>query len=74
MQCIYFNFEQMYGSYGIDFFHAHHLISISESGKSYQMDPIKDLRPVCINCHSMLHKSNPALSIEELKLVIRNKP
>lgn len=29
--------------------------------------PIHDLRPVCPNCHAMLHKRNPAYSIEELK-------
>ena len=32
-----------------------------------EVDPVKDLRPVCPNCHAMLHKQTPALNIEKLK-------
>ncbi len=45
----------------------HHLKQLSEVGEEYEVDPIKDLRPVCPNCHSMLHRKRLALSIEELK-------
>lgn len=69
-----FDFEQRYGSYGKGFIHVHYLIPISEIGESYQIDPIKDLRPVCPNCHSMIHRSNPALSIQELKSMVKNQP
>jgi len=31
------------------------------------MRTILDLRPVCPNCHAMLHKRTPAISIEELQ-------
>ena len=31
------------------------------------MDPIKDLRPVCPNCHAMLHRAVPALSIDDIR-------
>lgn len=61
------NFEREYGDYGKGFIHVHHLTKISDIGMEYQIDPIKDLRPVCPNCHSMLHKSNPPLTIEELQ-------
>jgi type I restriction enzyme R subunit len=40
---------------------------LSQIGHEYRLDPIADLRPVCPNCHSMLHKKRPAISIEELK-------
>jgi 5-methylcytosine-specific restriction protein A len=39
-------------------------------GKNYEIDPIKDLRPVCPNCHSMLHKGEQTLTIDELKKII----
>lgn len=67
-----FSFEDVYGpALGTDFIHVHHLIPLSEVGESYQIDPIKDLRPVCPNCHAMLHRKKPAYSIDELKEIIR---
>lgn len=68
-----FDFEKTYGKLGKGFIHVHHLIPISEIGKLYQIDPIEDLRPVCPNCHSMLHRKNPPLSIRELKEIIYNE-
>lgn len=62
-----FSFEKKYGTLGKDFIHVHHIIDISSIGHEYSIDPIKDLIPVCPNCHSMLHKTKPALSIETLK-------
>lgn len=62
-----FNFEQMYGEIGQGFVHVHHLKPLSEIGEKYKLNPIQDLRPVCPNCHAMLHRRKPAYSIEELK-------
>jgi 5-methylcytosine-specific restriction protein A len=30
------------------------------------LDPEADLRPVCPNCHAMLHRTKPAMSVSEL--------
>ncbi|MBN8493862.1 MAG: HNH endonuclease [Burkholderiales bacterium] len=68
-----FNFEREFGSRGEGFIHVHHLKPLSEIGDEYQLDPIKDLRPVCPNCHSMLHASTPAASIEELIAARRSR-
>lgn len=62
-----FDFEEKYGELGKGFIHVHHLVPISNIGDTYQVDPINDLRPVCPNCHAMLHKKNPPLTIEELQ-------
>lgn len=67
-----FNFEQRFGELGKNFIHVHHLVEISTIGKEYSINPIIDLIPVCPNCHAMLHKRNPAYSLEELKLLINN--
>lgn len=61
-----FNFEEFYGLIGINYIEVHHLKQIADIGKEYQIDPINDLRPVCANCHRMLHKIRPSLSIQEL--------
>ncbi len=62
-----FDFEKKYGDLGKGFIHVHHLIPVSEIRQNYQVDPIRDLRPVCPNCHSMLHRTTPPLTIKELK-------
>lgn len=64
------SFEKKYGRIGAGFIHVHHLVPLSALKQEYEIDPIKDLRPVCPNCHAMLHKSDPPFSIEELRELI----
>lgn len=66
-----FNFEYHFGEVGKDFIHVHHIKPISEMEKEHDVNPIKDLIPVCPNCHAMIHSKRPAFSIEEIK-EIRN--
>ena len=61
-----FNFEKVYGALGENYIEVHHLKPVADIGKEYLIDPIKDLRPVCANCHRMLHKQRPPLAVEEL--------
>lgn len=68
-----FDFENFYGSVGAGFIHVHHLTPLSKIGESYELDPVEELRPVCPNCHAMLHRSKDGLSIEELKNSIANE-
>lgn len=65
-----FDFMVVYGTIGDGFIHVHHLIELSIISKDYEVNPIKDLRPVCANCHAMLHRKSPAYSIEELQQII----
>lgn len=67
-----FNFEKVYGDLGFTYIEVHHLRQIAGVGEEYQVNPVKDLRPVCANCHRMLHRRRPALSIEELRLKMRS--
>lgn len=66
------NFKEIYGEIGADFIHVHHIIPISKRRETYKLDPIKDLRPVCPNCHSMIHKRKEPFSIEEMKQIYSN--
>ena len=34
------------------------------------IDPIKDLTPVCSNCHSMLHRRKPPFLPDELREMV----
>ena len=67
-----FNFENFYGSDFRDFIHIHHLVLLSSVGDKYIVDPIKDLIPVCPNCHAAIHRKNPPLTIEQIKLHVLN--
>ena len=68
-----FRFEDFYGDYGAEYIHVHHLKPLSEIGEQYQLNPIDDLRPICPNCHAMIHRSTPALMIDDLKTKIQSK-
>jgi len=37
------------------FIHVHHLKPIAKAGGEYVVDPVEDLRPVCPNCHAVIH-------------------
>lgn len=65
-----FNFERNYGGRGSEFIHVHHLKPVSEIGESYEIDPVNDLRPVCPNCHAMLHRFDPPASPEEIRRLL----
>jgi 5-methylcytosine-specific restriction protein A len=65
-----FNFEAAYGPLGEDFIHVHHIVPIGAVGSEYSVDPVKDLIPVCPNCHAMIHRVNPPLTIEQLRRVL----
>lgn len=64
-------FEERYGLVGAGFIHVHHVVPLSELGPDYELDPIQDLRPVCPNCHAMLHRQRPPLSINMLRRIIQ---
>lgn len=66
-----FDFGSRYGKLGQGYIHVHHLVDLATVGGQYEVDPIKDLRPVCPNCHAMLHQRSPALSIKALKSRLR---
>lgn len=68
-----FNFERTYGEVGKDFIHVHHLTKIADVGKSYKIDPINDLRPVCPNCHAMIHRRKDAYGIDEVKEFVNSE-
>lgn len=59
------DFGEKYGSQANGFIHVHHVVPVSELGDGYIIDPIKDLIPLCPNCHAMVHYLK--VSVEDLK-------
>ena len=66
-----FSFGATYGAVADGFIHVHHLRALSEIGHEYEIDPVADLRPVCPNCHAVLHRPDPAFSVEQVKAFLR---
>lgn len=66
-----FDFEEFYGDIGIGYIEVHHIKPLNEINKEYIVDPFNDLRPICPNCHSMVHKAS--ITIENLKDIIKKK-
>ena len=67
-----FSFAKTYGDAAPRYIHVHHLKPIATIGESYEIDPIKDLRPVCANCHAVIHLRQPPYSIEEMQVFLQN--
>lgn len=60
--------ETKYGPLGQDVIHVHHIVPVSQMGGAYRLNPIKDLVPLCPNCHNVVHRISPPLTILELNL------
>ena len=60
------SFEKYYGDIGRNYIHVHHLTRMAERTKPYLINGAEELRPLCPNCHAMLHRRRPAYSVEEL--------
>lgn len=62
-----FDFGSAYGTVATGFIHVHHLKPISDIGRTYLVDPVTDLVPLCPNCHALAHLRTPPYGIEEIK-------
>ena len=61
-----FSFQQIYGPLGDGFIEAHHKIPIATLTEQTKMS-VSDLIAVCSNCHRMLHRTNPPISVKKLE-------
>lgn len=68
-----FDFQEFYGEAGKEFIHVHHLNEISGQDGEYEINPVNDLRPVCPNCHAIIHRKRPAYIIEEMRNMVKSK-
>lgn len=64
-----FDFYLNYGELGLNFCEVHHKIPLSEL-KGSRLTTLEDLVIVCSNCHRMLHRLTPAMSIEFLREIV----
>ncbi|RZI60538.1 MAG: hypothetical protein EOP14_00805 [Pseudomonas sp.] len=66
------SFGDVYGALGIDFIHVHHEVPLHTLGGAKTVDPVMDMKPLCPNCHAMVHRNEPPMPITQLRhLLIR---
>lgn len=64
------DFGQKYGQIAKGVIHVHHVVPIASVKHGYQVDPMRDLVPLCPNCHVVAHLKNPPYSVAELRAFI----
>jgi hypothetical protein len=66
-----FDFVAKYGSIGKDYIHVHHHKRLARQGGRYTLDPVRDLCPICPNCHAMIHQKDNPYTIKQLQAIIQ---
>lgn len=71
-QACAFRFSDKYGELGEDYIECHHLNPLSErdGADSSLSTSLSDVTVLCSNCHRMIHRTRPAMSLELLKSII----
>lgn len=64
------NYEDKYGPIGADLIHVHHVTPLSAIGEAYQVDPVRDLIPLCATCHHVVHRRDPPYSLSEIRAAL----
>ncbi|MDA2989595.1 MAG: hypothetical protein O2815_11015 [Actinomycetota bacterium] len=65
-----FNGGDVVGEAGEGLIHVHHLVEMSQRKTRYQVDPVRDLVPVCPTCHAMIHLRRPAYTPSEVREIL----
>lgn len=63
------DFEEKYGAVGKDFIEAHHTIFVTDM-KEGHVSQVKDMAMLCSNCHRMVHRKRPWLTMEKLSQLL----
>lgn len=63
-----FDFLRVYGPRGRDYIECHHRLPLHVSGKTHTR--LADLALICSNCHRMIHRQAPWLTVEDLRSLI----
>ena len=62
-----FDFTEFYGEIGAGFIECHHLNPIAKIMANQPPVTVDDVTVLCSNCHRMVHRNDPPLTVEALK-------
>ena len=74
-----FDFAERYGELGEGYIEMHHKKPLSQYGdqstSEFIKEAIKDLAPLCSNCHRMIHRSRTSpVNVDDLRTLVQSHP
>lgn len=66
-----FDFAEVYGTIGEGFIEAHHLNPLAERNGIDKKTTVNDFAMLCSNCHKMVHRHEPVLSVRQLRAMLK---
>src|SRR5215475_10543194 len=66
-----FDFAAIYGDLGYGFAECHQTVPVAELTEDHRTR-LADLAILCANCHRMIHKSRPMLTVQALRAIIES--
>jgi hypothetical protein len=66
-----FDFQKFYGELGDGYGEVHHLKPLSKGGE--RKTSLSELAILCANCHRMIHRTEPMMSVEQFRLELSRK-
>jgi putative restriction endonuclease len=64
---------EKYGDVAQGLIHVHHVRPLADVNAEYQVDPIRDLRPLCPSCHAVIHTKIPPFTVDEIRAMIEKQ-
>lgn len=65
--------RQKYRGLPVHIIHVHHEEPLSSVEGSRSVDPRRDLKPVCPNCHAVIHSRTPPYSVIDVAAMVRGE-
>ena len=62
--------ERVYGRAARDLIQVHHVTPLSSRKGRRKVDPVLDIRPVCPNCHAVIHRYPEPYTIEQVRAML----
>jgi hypothetical protein len=66
------SFAEFYGDVGADFCEVHHRFPLSHLDGPV-VPKLDDLTIICSNCHRMIHRTKPMMSVEDFRDFVKNR-
>lgn len=63
----------IYGEVAQGFTHVHHFRPLARTNREYRVDPVRDLCPICPNCHAIMHLKSPPYTIGQVRNFMKAK-